>query len=174
MAFLFTMKVRSVSLRGRRGAMSKRISAAAMVHLEKELGPERAAWLFDPGNVETVSEFIKKRLHDLIPTTMTVGERTYDLLSFLREDETGLSTRVVVKRAIDMNAHLGENDAQYLWDNQQDIPIALRSKVTFVFTDWRNSDNLCFIYWGGGMWQKSLDMRIYCWDGHDRVLRRKN
>lgn len=94
-----------------------------------------------------------------LPTELTnIGpeRRSYDMLSFLRGDETSVKGHTIVERAIEMNAHLGEDDGQYLLDNQRDIPVALRGKVAFVFTDWRHvgviSDSVYFVYWNDYRW----------------------
>jgi len=145
-------------------------------HLQEQLGNERFAALIDSGNTGQVKEFCDKLVKAAIPASFTVGDRTYDILNFLRGDEKSVVGHTVVERAKEMDAHLGEDDGQYLLDNQQDIPIALRSKVVFVFTDWRHpgySDYVYYVCWDGGQW-----IGLWYWLGNrlyddSRVLRRK-
>lgn len=111
-----------------------------------------------------------------LPTELTVGDRTYDMLSFFGECETSVVGSTMVERAKEMLANLGEEDGQYLLDNQQDIPAALREKVAFVFTSWRDPDNSEGVYYVG--WRGDRWIRYWGWIGRgwlndDRVLRRK-
>ncbi|MFA5318475.1 MAG: hypothetical protein WC323_03315, partial [Patescibacteria group bacterium] len=112
----------------------------------------------------------------LLPTTMTVGGREYEILDFLQDGKSFVKSDVMVARAKKMNANLGEEDACHILVYQHDIPAALQGKVVFVFTDWRRPDDsgsVCYVYWGGGRWVRGwrwLD-RAFGEDG--RVLRRK-
>ncbi|MFH1292460.1 MAG: hypothetical protein ABIH87_04685 [bacterium] len=60
--FLFAMWQGVVSRYGkqRKILMSDRISEAAMVHLEEELGPELARIAFDPSNTSLMREVVQK------------------------------------------------------------------------------------------------------------------
>jgi len=91
-----------------------------------------------------------------LPTEMKVGDRIYEIFCFLKKNEEKINSYEMTRRAKEMNAHLGEDDAQYLLDHRQDIPIILRDKVTFVFTDWnRYPDDLSevyFVYYAGNCW----------------------
>jgi len=110
-------------------------------HLQREIGDELFDALVSSDNTDAVREFAKTLVKDAMPTSFTVGNRTYDMLSFLRGNEKSVVGHTMVERAKEMNANLGEDDGQYLLDNQQDIPVALRGKVAFVFIDWRLPDD---------------------------------
>ena len=148
-----------------------------LAHLVEQLGDDRFAALIDSGNTGKVKEFCGQLLKDALPTTMTIADRTYDILGFLKEEDGGsvVGTTMVV-RAKEMSAHLGEDDGQHLLDHQEDIPIALRGKVVFVFTDWRHPDDsgdVAFVRWGGARWVRRWYSLDYVWFISDRVLRRK-
>jgi len=148
----------------------------AMAHLLEQLGDERFAVLINSANTGKVKEFCDTLAKDALPTTMTVGDRTYDILGFLREGEKSVVGHTMVERAKEMSAHLGQDDGQYLLDNQQDIPASLRGKVAFVFTDWRRpvvSGNAFFVYWSGDQWVGYWIWLDNDWHDNDRVLRRK-
>ena len=55
---------------------------------------------------------------------MTVGDRTYKILSFSRKDEGSMNGYTMVERAKEMSAHLGKDDGEYLLEHQLDIPVA--------------------------------------------------
>jgi len=147
-----------------------------LAHLWEQLGEERFNALISSDNTGKVKEFCDILVKDALPTTVTVGDRTYEIPSFLRGDEKSVVGHTMVERAKEMSAHLGADDGQYLLDHQQDIPVALRGKVAFVFTDWRHpvdSDDVCYVCWDGDQWVRSWDWLDDGWGGDDRVLRRK-
>ena len=149
-----------------------------LAHLYEQLGEDRFQVLISSDNTGKVKDFCGQLLKDALPTTMTVGDRTYDILGFLLGDETSVVGHTMVGRAKELSAHLGADDGQYLLDHQQDIPVVFRGKVVFVFTDWRRpggSGRVCYVCWGGGRWVQDWSWlgRVY-WGGHDRVLRRKS
>lgn len=147
-----------------------------LAHLQEQLGPERFAALIDSGNTGKIKEFCDNLVSARLPTELTIGDRTYDILGFLREGKTSLLGSTVVERAKQMSANLGEEDGQYLLDHQQDIPATLRGKVAFVFTDWRHPGSpvdVCCVSWDGGRWVRNWDWLGDHWYDSDRVLRRK-
>lgn len=110
-----------------------------------------------------------------LPTTITVGGRTYDVLSFHEGDEQVVKGALMVERAKEMNAHPGRDDGEHLLANQGDIPVELCGKVVFVFTDWRRPDspgNGAFICWDGDRWVQSWTWLGCDWSVRYRVLRR--
>lgn len=90
-----------------------------------------------------------------LPTTMTIGDRTYEILEILREGEKSIVGYEIDRRAKGMNACLGQDDGQYLLDHRQDIPESLKRKVYFVFTCWHppyRSDSVYWVGWDGCCW----------------------
>ena len=145
------------------------------------LSKEELEALLDESNAKKVQEFCKTLITpkpencDSLPTEIKVGDRVYELVSFLKDRETNIIGHEMVKRAKETNAHLGEDDAQYLSDHQQDIPEILKSKISFAFTDSGDSDYIFGVYWNGSRWVRGLDMLDNNdWDGDVRVLRRKS
>lgn len=111
------------------------------------------------------------------PTKMTLGGRTYDILSLLKGDEKLFQRDVMVTRAKEMNAHQGKEEYEHILKHQDEIPAALRGKVDFVFTDDRRMDNhpnrVCFVCWGGDRWVYGWELFHPDFAGRYRVLRRK-
>ena len=146
-------------------------------HLQKELGDDLFNALVSSDNTSAVREFAQKLLDGSVPTTMTIAGRTYDLLGFLKGTETQIKGKVMVTRAKEMSAHLGEDDGKYILEHQDEIPVALRGKVAFVFTDWRSpgdSENVACLYWDDDRWVQFWDwLDSGSWGGGGRVLRRK-
>lgn len=111
-----------------------------------------------------------------LPTEMTIADRIYDILGFLRGDEKSVVGHTMVERAKEMNANLGEDDGQHLLDHQSEIPVALRDKVVFVFTDWRHPDSsghVYYVYWDDDRWVEDWGWLGDDFDEDCRVLRRK-
>jgi hypothetical protein len=148
----------------------------AVAHLEEQLG--EAGWraLIDSANTGKVKEFCNALVASGLPTTMTVGGRTYDILSFLRGDEKSVLGNTMVKRAKEMTAHLGQDDREHILAHQDEIPAALRGRVVFVFTDDRHPDNPEYVYyvvWDDDCWVPGWGWLARDWHGYYRVFRRQ-
>ena len=121
-------------------------------------------------NLGKAEEFIKQ----LLPDTMTVGGRTYKIISFPHEEEKLDDGNTMVNRAKELKANLDEKEGQHILDHQGDIPAQLRGKVLFVFTDWRHpvySEEIACVCWDGGCWVQDWRWIGRDWNGDDRVLR---
>jgi hypothetical protein len=149
----------------------------SVAHLQREIGSEAFNALISSDNTEAVRQFAKGLVEKALPTEMTVGGRTYEILDFLQGDEKSVVGHVMVDRAKEMNANLGKEDGEHILKYQDEIPVALRGKVVFVFPDGRHPDdpeNACYVCWSGGEW--ILDWSWLddgYWHGDDRALRRK-
>ncbi len=148
-----------------------------MAHLLEQLGDERFAILINPYNMGKVREFCDHLLKDALPTEMTVGGQTYEILDFLKGDEESVAGHIMVDRAKEMNANLGKDDGKHILKHQYEIPLPLREKVAFVFPDWRHPaspEHASYVYWNGVKWAQRWGwLSVSNWDGRDRVLRRK-
>ncbi len=117
-----------------------------------------------------------KKTSATLPTELTIGGRSYDIIGFLKGDEKTIRGNVIVTRAIEMSAHLGEEDCRHFLKYQSEIPTTLRDKVIFVFTNWRhpsNSENVAYVYWRGDSWVQSWIWLDNKWNGFYGLLRRK-
>jgi hypothetical protein len=130
-------------------------------------------------NRENLQSYLRNPNRFEIPSTMNIGDRIYDLLSFLEEDKKSVFGHTMVEQAVKMEANLGQEDGQYLLDHQQDIPVALRDKVVFVFPGWchpDNPENVHCVCWSVaqrrwiGIWGW---LGMDSWGMDDRLLRRK-
>lgn len=153
-------------------------SLRSVAHLQKELGDDMFNALISSDNTGAVREFAKT-LANVLPATITVGGRTYDLLGFLQVDKKSVKgRRTMVLRVKEMNANLGKEECEHLLKYQDDIPVALRGKVVFVFTDWHHPDgsvDVAYVDWdeGSQRWIQNWFWLGYGFDGCARVLRRK-
>lgn len=111
-----------------------------------------------------------------LPTTMNIGDRAYEILLILRDGEASIRGSVMVDRAKETNANLGEEECEHLLVHQNYIPVAFQGKVAFMFTNWRRPDysgGVACVYWNGGRWVRHWDWLDDDWHGSYRVLRRK-
>ncbi len=106
---------------------------------------------------------------------MTLGGRTYEVLSFLREGEDYLMGSQLVVRVKEMKANVGQDDGEHLLKHQDEIPLELREK-TFVFTDWCIPEDgvIIFVLWNGRRWESLASLLGVDWDEENHVLRRKS
>ncbi|MFH1946935.1 MAG: hypothetical protein ABIJ23_02135 [Candidatus Magasanikbacteria bacterium] len=145
-------------------------------HLQREIGDELFDALVSSDNTERVRQFAKTLVADAIPIEMTIGGRTYDLLGFLKGNEKSVKGDTMVIRAKEMNANLGKEEGEHLLKHQDEIPVALRGKIVFVFTDWRLPGvpvRVAYVYWDDDGWVQGWHWLGLDWYGLVRVLRRK-
>lgn len=112
-----------------------------------------------------------------LPTEMTIGGRTYEILGLYKEEDEGaVSGPMMTNRAREMNAHLGQDDGQHILDHQGEILTTLRRKVVFVFTDWRDPvypGRVACVACDCHHWVRRWRWLDDGFDGRARVLRRK-
>ncbi|MBI5071940.1 hypothetical protein HZB93_03580 [Candidatus Falkowbacteria bacterium] len=145
-------------------------------HLQREIGDELFAALVNSDNTAAVRKFAATLVKSALPTEMTVGGVTYEILSFLKGDEKSVVGHTMVERAKEMGANLGEEDCERFLKNQSDIPAALCGKVAFVFPDLRHPDDREYVAdldWGGDGWYLLWGWLSRDWRGRGRLLRRK-
>jgi hypothetical protein len=154
-------------------AIDMLLSAA---RLRRELGEELFTALVSSNNTAAVRELAEKLVKAALPTEMTVGGRSYDILGILEGEEKSVLGHTMVGRAKEKRAHNGRKERGHLLKHQTEIPAALRGKVVFVFTDDRHPADLEYVYcvcWDGGRWVESWGWLGIHWGDHVRVLRRK-
>lgn len=154
-------------------AIDMLLSAA---HLRREIGEELFTALVSSDNTAAVRELAEKLVKAALPTEMTVGGRSYDILGILEGDEESVLGHTMVERAKEKKAHNGKEEREHLLKHQAEIPPALRGKVTFVFTDdWLPGypEFVYFVCWDDGRWVEDWNWLGYHWYDHGRVLRRK-
>jgi hypothetical protein len=152
-----------------------RSNLRSLAHLEEQLGEELFGRIISSDNTGAVREFARQ-LPEALPTEMTVGGRTYEILRILEGDEKSVKGNVMVARATENGANLGEDDGQHLLDHRDEIPVAFRGKVVFIFTGWRlpgGPGNVRYVYWSGGRWAEFWGWLVDDFGEDCRVLRRK-
>jgi len=156
-------------------------AAAVIRNLPRDINPNSAQyWIV---NQEELEERLKTALvvaeyeAPALPTEMTVGGVTYEILAILREGEKFVVGDVMIERAKEMNANLGNDDCDRLLAHQKEIPTVLRNKIVFVFPDSRDPEDdqgVAFVYWEGDCWCRSWYWLEGNWRDGDCLLRRKS
>ena len=180
-SLLFWQGVISVQRKQRRIQMNDRISGAAMVHLEKELGPELAKAIFDPANLPKVREFaqklvgrnhcrrlvphllpdwVKEVVKDVEPVQLDPAKLRF--IGFLRDEDGGrINGQTMQVRAVELKANRGLSDVPALLGEDGKglvtIPAELRGKAYIVLsgTLLRDSDGdlyVAYLFWNGDAW----------------------
>lgn len=145
----------------------------ALAHLVEQIGEDGFAALISSDNTGKVKEFVMSLLKVI---TMLIGDRTYEVLSYLHEGETSISCKTMVARAKEMGVDGSEEAGRHLLENQADIPVEFRGKVVFVFPDWRHPDGsslIACVYWDDDRWVLGWRWAGHRWRGDVRLLRRK-
>ena len=148
-----------------------------MREIKRQLDQDNGSPLDPEAVIHALQKIVEGNLaKDTLPTTMTIGDRTYEILGFLKGDEKSVTGHKMVERVKDMSVHLGQDDGQHLLDNQNDIPAVFQGKVVFVFTDWHrpgSSGHMAYVGWLGDRWVRYWGWLGSDWYGDGRVLRRK-
>ena len=106
---------------------------------------------------------------------MTLFERTYEILKVCKEGETSVSGEVILERAAEMRADIGDKEGIYVLLNWHEIPRELEYKVVFLFPDWRNPndpDSILYIYTDGHQWHLRSFRLNNNWGDDIRLIRR--
>lgn len=147
-----------------------------VAHLEEQIGVELFEILTNPENTGKVRVFCTQIVLAGLPTEMTIGGRTYEILDILRGVEENVGEDLMIRRAKEMGANLGENDGAHLLKHQDEIPAVFRRMINFIFPKWRrpgNSAAITGLNWiGNNLWAKGWRALGYFY-AHDRLLRRK-
>ena len=99
-----------------------------------------------------------------------------ELVPILKSGETYVNGEEMLRRAREeFNANLGQEDAEWLLEHQNEIPKEWRSHyLTFTGTLWRGdggSRGVSCLHWHGGRWRLDFGWLEGGWGSDDRVLR---
>ena len=147
-----------------------------LAHLQELLGEERFQALINPNNTSIVRTFCDDLVKSSLPTEMTVGGRTYEILDFLKAGEERVNGNTMIERAEEMDADLGKEDGWHVMEHQNEIPESLRREVIFVFPGWLypvKPDNVYYLHWNGKWVMNWCWINDKIWGGNQRLLRRK-
>ncbi|MFA6131964.1 MAG: hypothetical protein WC702_02775 [Patescibacteria group bacterium] len=148
-----------------------RTALRRLSEIERQLG--QAEYPHDPARL---LEGLQKLVEDgqPLPTTMVIGRRTYEVLSYLSDSEKSIDSRRLLERSKEMCAAQGEGEGQHFLDHQDEIPAALR-KVFIAFLNWldpSDSSRCACVRWIGGRWIKDWCNIPGGWFENGRLLRR--
>jgi hypothetical protein len=115
-----------------------------------------------------------------LPTEMTLGDRTYEIISCLAEDEKLAIGHLMVLRANAMNVYLSKDDGEHILKHQAEIPKILKERAALIFWGWKaeeKPDSVCYIiYYTGddsGIWRLSWKILANGFDNTFYYIRRK-
>ncbi len=130
-----------------------------------------------PGNLWVGKGEMEKATELELPKEMTVGGVTYEVVSCLKEGEESVDGDVMMERAWEMKANLGQDDGEFILAHQDEIPVAFRDKIEFVFPNWRSrrfpSEIVICVEWEGDHWEENQGWLEDDWCDFVRLLRRK-
>lgn len=82
---------------------------------------------------------------------------TIEAVPFLKNGEGSVDGEVIATRAIKLDANYGQEDAEWLLEHQDMIPVELRNfYLVFPATKWRNPDGsrgVPYLGWSGDRWR---------------------
>ncbi len=77
-------------------------------------------------------------------------------VSFLRDSESSVNGEEMARRALGLDANYGQEDAEWLLEHQDLIPVELRKfYLVFPGTKWQSRDghrHVPFLFWSGDRW----------------------
>lgn len=117
---------------------------------------------------------VKKKGGPLENRRFTVGGRTYELAEFLKPGEVWVTGHVMVERARELSAMLGEEDGWHIAESWREMPEAL-SQIKMAFPKWPHPTDpariacvkVVLIY----RWVRVYRWLDDPWGGEDRLVR---
>lgn len=99
-----------------------------------------------------------------------------ELVSFLKRGENSIGGEEMVRRArVELDANYGQEDAEWLLDHQDEIPVEFRKYyLVFTGTVWRDSLGrrlVPYLVWDGGGWCLRFGWLAFGWRSDDRLVR---
>lgn len=98
-----------------------------------------------------------------------------ELVPFLKNGETLINGEEMVRRARKLNANYGQEDAEWLLEHQNEIPVKFRGfYLPFTGTVWQDSNghrHVPYLYWFGEHWFLYFLWLVDDWHSHGRLLR---
>lgn len=141
----------------------------------KKLLPANPTMRINFGNGHFDRDFTKEGFELKSDVESLSGDLDLDAAPFLKEDETSINSKEMIKRAVKLGANLGQRDAERLLKDPSKIPEGLRSfYLVFPGTIWvRLSDGShctpC-LFWDGVRWVVILLWLGYVWNSRGRLL----
>lgn len=110
-----------------------------------------------------------------VPMTKSFSIKKLELISFLKEDESKINGEEMVKRSKEMNCVFGQSEAEYLLENQKDIPLEWQKYyLIFPGTIWQDPNGyrrVPYLYWYGDRWYLDFHWLGPDWRDGYRLLR---
>lgn len=102
---------------------------------------------------------------------------TPEIVEFLKQGESSVNGDVMKQRAKELNAHLGQCDAEYLLENQHLIPVECRGKYLIfpgtVWQDSRGDRRVPYLSWFGDRWCLCFRWLRGDWFSDGRLVRHR-
>lgn len=105
---------------------------------------------------------------------INIGGRTYEILKF-HGNENEIDGWAMLKRGHLLNASMGQDDAEFIRDHENEIPPEYCGKTIFVFPKYHPGevkDVVMYLNWNGNRWyQTCLDLS-FDWGNICRLVKR--
>ena len=111
-----------------------------------------------------------------VTTQFTIGDRTYELVPFLKEGESWVSGDTMVERANKLDANLNGFECDFFLKNEDKIPSEYREKFYLIFTTYREASgvrSVACLGWSGGRWYLRWGWLASRWFEDGRLVRRR-
>lgn len=112
----------------------------------------------------------------VVPSTrFTIAGRVYELVPFLKKGEWSVRGDVMVERAKELNANLGEEDCRFILEHQDQIPEEFQGKFFLIFTAWRHlsgPQRIAYLEMGDYYWYQDWAWLDDVWCNDVRLVRR--
>lgn len=133
-----------------------------------------------------IDNFIKRFNQDVSKKGLTIIEdiggvgipvAELELVSFFKGNEKYVSGKTIFQRSQKLGINLGQNQVEYLLDNQKEIPNNWRKYyLVFPKTIWKDRSSMLyflFLYWDSKSWRVNFKWFLHAWPSNTRLLRRK-
>lgn len=146
-------------------------------HLQGEIGDHLFAALVSSDHTEAVRKFARELFNKDIPAEIQIGGRTYEILGFTKDKGAMNNFFAAASWFHYIGANLNQEEREHLLKHRDDIPMELARKISFVFPNWRESNEhgeyVNFITWVNFRLIQSQRHTEFDWPENYRVFRRK-
>jgi hypothetical protein len=113
-----------------------------LAHLEEQIGEVAFSALINPRNTGKVKAFCRELMSTspFEPIEMSIGGRTYEILSVLQRNEEKITFGEYVARAKAEKAITGGDEWSFILEHANEIPQTLRGRVNLMFPESRHSN----------------------------------
>lgn len=144
-----------------------------IAHLINEIGEDAWQALINPENTGKVKKLAEELL--ALPTEMTLGGETYEILDPHGEAGKIVSADGVLAYAVEMDAYLTPKVCRHILDHTDEIPVELQGKACFVLPGYGDGVMIPYLLWNprDRRWRLHRAQKSDPWGRNARLLRIK-